>query len=75
MIVLSSVYCGTVYSQDTRRNLNAHQQRLAHGAMECHSTFKNDTMPSVAMWMDLEIIKLSEVRQREKKYTKITVCE
>lgn len=25
---------------------------------------KNDTMPSVAMWMDLEIIKLSEVRQK-----------
>jgi len=35
--------------------------------MEPYSTInKNETMPSVATWTDLEIIILSEVSQREK---------
>ena len=35
--------------------------------MEYHAaTKKNEIMPSAASWMDLEIIVLSEVSQKEK---------
>ena len=40
--------------------------------MEYYSAIKkNETMPFVATWMDLEIIILSEVRQRK---TNILYC-
>ena len=36
-------------------------------AMEYHSAIKrNGIMPSVAIWMDLEIVAQSEVSQKEK---------
>ena len=35
--------------------------------MECYSTIKKDEiMPFAATWMDVEIITLSEVTQKEK---------
>ena len=34
--------------------------------MEYYSAIKNEMMLFVATWMDLEIIILSEVRQKEK---------
>ena len=46
-------------------------------AMEYYSTNKkNDIMPFAARWMDLEIIILSEVSQKEKdKYhTLLLIC-
>ena len=45
--------------------------------MEYHSAIrKNEIMPFAATWMDLEIIRLSEVSQKEKnKYRILThVC-
>ena len=37
--------------------------------MEYHSaTKKNEIMPFAAMWLDLEIIILSEVRERQISY-------
>ena len=44
--------------------------------MEYYSTIKeNEIMPSAATWMDLEIIILSEVSQKEKdKYHISLVC-
>ena len=43
--------------------------------MECYSAIKkNKIMPFAATWMDLEIIIVSEVRQKEKdKYHMISV--
>ena len=43
--------------------------------MEYYSAIKkNGIMPSAATWMDLEIIKLSEVTQKEKdKYRMISL--
>ena len=38
-------------------------------AMEYYSTIKrNEIMPFAAMWMDLEIFILSEVRERQTSY-------
>ena len=34
--------------------------------LEYYSAIKNEIMPFAATWMDLEIIILSEVNQREK---------
>ena len=40
---------------------------LPSPTMECYSIIKkNEIMPSVATWMDLEIIILSELSQTEK---------
>ena len=37
--------------------------------MEYHSAIKkNKIMPLAATWMDLEIVKCSEVSQKEEKY-------
>ena len=37
--------------------------------MEYYSAIKkNEIMPSAATWMDLEIIILSEISQRQKSY-------
>ena len=45
--------------------------------MEYYSAIKNEIMPLVATWMDLEIIILGEVSQKEKdKYHRISlICE
>ena len=45
--------------------------------MEYHSAIKkNEIMPFAAIWMDLEIITLSEVSQKEKdKYHMISHVE
>ena len=42
--------------------------------MECYSAMKNEIMPYAAKWMDLEIILLSEVSQKEKyKYLMLSL--
>ena len=45
-------------------------------AMEYYSAIKNETMPCVATWIQLEIIILNEVSQKEKdKYHMISfIC-
>ena len=46
--------------------------------MECYSAIeKNEIMPLAAIWMDLEIIILIEVRQAEKDkyYMILLTCE
>ena len=43
--------------------------------MEYYSTIKKDIMPSAVTWMDLEIIILSKVSQKEKdKYLISLLC-
>ena len=43
--------------------------------MEYHSAIKkNKIMPLAATWMDLEIVKCSEVSQKEEKYILTHVC-
>jgi len=42
--------------------------------MEYYSAIKkNEIMPFIAMWMDLEIVILSEVSQTEEKYHMISL--
>ena len=36
--------------------------------MEYYSTIKNNIMPFSAMWVNLEIMILSEVRERQRSY-------
>ena len=50
------------------------RKKLALKVMECYSAIeKNEIMPFAAIWMDIEIIILSEVSQTEKdKYQYIT---
>ena len=47
---------------DTHTHIHTHTH-----TMEYYSAIKkkNDILPSTATWMDLDIIKLSEVSQRE----------
>ena len=42
--------------------------------MEYYSAIKNEILPLIATWMDLEGIKLSEINQTEKdKYCMISL--
>ena len=66
---------------DHGSNLNVHRQRNGYRrrgtfiTVEYYSAIKkNETMPFVATWMDLEIIILSEVSQKKKdKYHMVFV--
>ena len=40
-------------------------ERYTHTMEYCSAIKKNEIMSSVAMWMDLEMITLSKVRQRQ----------
>ena len=68
-----SVYCSTIYnSQDMKANVkcsskNHHKKGMVHihnGILLNHK--KNKIMLSVARWMDLEIVILSETSQTKK---------
>ena len=49
--------------------IHAHTHTQTH-TMEYYSVIKkNETMPSAATWMDLEIIILSEISQKRKSNT------
>ena len=62
----------------THTHTNTHTQTYTHThTMEYYSAIKkNEILPFAATWMDLEIIILSEVSQKEKdKYHMISlVC-
>ena len=48
--------------------------RYIHMIKYCSATTKNEIMPFVATWMDLEILILSEVSQKEEdKYHMISL--
>ena len=48
-------------------NRSMDKRAVAHITMEYYSAIKkNETMPFVATWMDLENLTLSEVSQRRK---------
>ena len=60
-------------------NLNIHQQRndkdVAQVKMEYYLAIKNEILPFTVTWMDLEIIILSEVNQKEKdKHCMVSIC-
>ena len=40
----------------------------------CSAIKKNEIIQSAAIWMDLEIIILSEVSQTENKYVILLIC-
>ena len=42
--------------------------------MEYYSAIKRDEMPFAATWMDLEIINLNEVNQKDKYHMILLTC-
>ena len=63
----------TCFLQERRRSLSSSEPVLGERALELHlkagdraAIKKNALMPSAATWMDLDIIMLSEVSQKEK---------
>ena len=69
----TNVHCSIIYNiQDWKQpkcplTEEAINKKWYIYAMEYYSAInKNETMPFVATWMDLEIIILSEVHQKEK---------
>ena len=55
-------------------NREMNKEDMIHTYKECYSvTKKNEIMPFVATWMDLEIIILSEVNQRKNRYHLISL--
>jgi len=63
-----SVHCSTIYnSQDVEASMDKWIKRIWYTqTMEYHSTIKrNEIIPcAAATWMDLETLRLSEVRER-----------
>ena len=60
-------YCSTIYnSQDVEASVDAWIKRIWYiYTMEYHSAIKRDEIiPCAATWMDLETVRLSEVRER-----------
>ena len=62
----------TVHSSTIHNNQGIEAHTHIH-TMECYSvTKKNKIMPFVTMWMDLENLMLSEIRQRKTNTVYIT---
>ena len=62
-----NVHCSTIYnSQDVEASVDAWIKRIWYiYTMEYHSAIKRDEIiPCAATWMDLETVRLSEVRER-----------
>ena len=56
-------------------NINTHTYACTYTTYYYPAISKNEIMPFVATWMDLEIIMLSEVSQKEKdKYHIPFIC-
>jgi len=76
-----SVHCSIIYScQDlgaTSMSINRWMDKGdVANTMEYYSAIKNEILPFVATWMDLEAIMLSEISQTEKDkfYTLSLTC-
>ena len=51
------------------------KEDVVHTYNRIHSAIKqNEIMPSVATWMDLEVIILNQVKKRKKYYLISLVC-
>ena len=66
-----SVHCSIIYScQDLEATSMSINRWMDKGdvanTMEYYSAIKNEILPFVATWMDLEGIMLSEISQTEK---------
>ena len=74
MFMESLLTVGKVWKQPKCPSADEWIKKMCIYTVECYSAIKkNENLPFVATWMDLEGIMLSEIRQTEKDICMISI--